>query len=75
MQDLGLCVPKAELGCRPDGRAGRLDVAAAAGRPTGRPASFIKPFMAEQQSTFRAWGMVGIESMPSDSNDWTPLSP
>ncbi len=40
-----------------------------------RQASFITLPIAEQQGTFRASGMAGIEPMLSKSKDWTQLSP
>ena len=38
-----------------------------------RQASFIK-LSQSNKGTFRASGMEGIEPMPSESSDWTPLS-
>jgi hypothetical protein len=39
-----------------------------------KPASLNRSWQ-RNKGTFRAWGMAGTEPMPSESNDWTPLSP
>ena len=41
---------------------------------TGKLASLNRAWQSNK-GTFRASGMAGNEPMPSESNDWTPLSP